>query len=118
MDYVIIGYFMMIPYGLGSVFSLIFGHILKVSPKMRRKLILLAPICFSIGTGALYLLNNNQSASDVNYLDYIIITAFLIVLSMMTGSTFTVLSSSTSLLADKKRLGTAWGVIGVAIGLG
>jgi hypothetical protein len=117
MDYVTIGYFM-IPYGLGSVFSLIFGHLLKVSPKIRRKLILLAPTCFSMGTVALYLLNNNQSASDVNYVDYIIITAFLIFLSMMTGSTFTVLSSSTSLLADKKRLGTAWGVIGVAIGLG
>ena len=109
---------MMIPYGLGSVFALIFGYFLKVNPKIRRKLILLAPLCFSIGTVALYLLSNNKSDSEVSYLDYIIIVAFLIFLSMMTGSSFTVLSSSTSLLADKKRLGTVWGVIGVAIGLG
>lgn len=37
---------------------------------------------------------------------------------MFSGSIYTILVSSVSLLADKKRLGTAWGVMGTAIGLG
>jgi ABC-type nitrate/sulfonate/bicarbonate transport system permease component len=117
-DYVTTGYFMMIPFGLGSVFALIFGHFLKVKPNTRRTLILMASMVVTIGLIALYSLPNNQSASDVNTLDFIVIVGFLIFLSMMTATTYTVLGSSTSLLSDKKRLGTAWGVIGVAIGLG
>ncbi len=39
-------------------------------------------------------------------------------LSVFFGSIYSILVSSVSLLADKKRLGTAWGVVGTAIGLG
>ena len=44
--------------------------------------------------------------------------AILVLFSMFSGSIYTVLTSSVSLLCDKKRLGTAWGVVGTAIGLG
>jgi len=43
---------------------------------------------------------------------------FLMLFSVLVGTLYTVLGSSMSLLVDKKRLGTAWGVYGTAIGLG
>ncbi len=118
LDYVTTGYILIIPYTLGAVFTLIFGHFLKVRPKSRRTIILLAAVFLTLGLVGLYFLKNNTSASEVTAFDFIIIVLFMISLSMMAGSTYTVLTSSVSLLADKRRLGTAWGVIGMVIGLG
>jgi predicted neutral ceramidase superfamily lipid hydrolase len=117
-DYVTTGYLMMIPYALGSILALVFGKLLIIKPKIRRSLIILSPSLLALGILSIYLLPNNSSTSDINALDFIVIVVFLIFLSAMTATVYTVVSSSTSLLVDKKRLGTAWGVIGMAIGLG
>jgi hypothetical protein len=118
LDYVTTGYILIIPYTLGAVFALVFGRFLKVRPKSRRTIILLAALLLTLGLVGLYFLKNNESASEVTAFDFIIIVAFMISLSTMAGCTYTVLTSSVSLLADKRRLGTAWGVIGMVIGLG
>lgn len=117
-DYVVAGYFMLIPYLLASVIALVNGRLLKLRPTIRRPLILLAPILQTIGLIALYFLPNNSSAEQINALHWIVIVAFLISMSIIISTIYTVLGSSISLLADKRRLGTAWGVIGMAIGLG
>jgi predicted neutral ceramidase superfamily lipid hydrolase len=117
-DYATTGYLMMIPYALGSILALVFGKLLIIKPKIRRSLIILSPSLLALGILSIYLLPNNSSTSDINALDFIVIVVFLIFLSAMTATVYTVVSSSTSLLVDKKRLGTAWGVIGMAIGLG
>lgn len=117
-DYVTTGYLLIIPFLSGSVFALIFGHLIKVSPKTRRPLILQGPVLLAMGLIALYFLPNKHSPSEVSSIDFIVIVMFLLFLGIVSGTLYTVLSSSVSLLADKKRLGTAWGVIGMAIGLG
>ena len=109
---------LVIPYTLGALFALIFGYVLKVKPKLRRKIILFTAIFLCIGLMGLYFLANNGSATEVSIWDFILIVFFLVSLSSVAGSTYTVLTSSVSLLADKRRLGTAWGVIGMVIGLG
>jgi hypothetical protein len=117
-DYVTTGYLLMIPYFAGSAIALIFGRLLTQKPTIRRGICLFSCVFATIGIAALYFLPNNSNASEVSALDFIVIVAFLLFLSLLAGSMYTVLASSVSLLADKKRLGTAWGVIGTAIGLG
>jgi MFS family permease len=72
----------------------------------------------SLGMLILAFLPNNSSEDEVTAFDYAIVILFLFLFSLLSGMLYTVLASSVSLLADKKRLGTAWGVIGTAIGLG
>lgn len=84
---------------------------------MRRKIILLAPLLLLVGLVALYFLPNNSDPAKVTPWHYIVVVFFLIQLSCMVGSVFAVLASSLSLLVDKNRLGTAWGVCGTAVGL-
>lgn len=118
MDYVTTGNLLIIPYVAGSIVALIFGRMLSLRPTMRRTSILLCTSLSTAGVTALYFLPNNSSSEQVNAGDYIVVVIFLILLSLMAGSMYTVLGSSISLLVDAKRLGTAWGVIGTAIGLG
>ena len=47
-----------------------------------------------------------------------LVVIFLMSFSVFAGSLYTVLTSTVSNLADKRRLGTAWGVVGTSIGLG
>ena len=117
-DYVTTGNLLIIPYVAGSILALVFGRMLAVKPTMRRACILVCTSLSTAGVAALYFLPNNSSADEVNAWDYIVIVAFLLMLSLMAGSMYTVLGSSITLLVDEKRLGTAWGVIGTAIGLG
>jgi MFS family permease len=63
----------------------------------------------------LTLLNNTVSPDNYHY---VAVVLFLLIFSMFSGSIYSVLTSTVSNLADKKRLGTAWGVVGTAIGLG
>ncbi len=71
-----------------------------------------------MGTLGIYLLPNNTDASQVSPFDYVVIALFLVSISFMSGNIYTALSSSVSLLTDKRRLGTAWGVIGTSLSLG
>lgn len=108
----------LIPYLLGVVFAIIFGKLIgsKIN-KIRRTLILLSPVSLLIGLLALYFLPNIDIAANITTAHYLVIVFFLILLSLMIGSVFSVVASSISLLVDKKRLGTAWGVCGMVVGL-
>lgn len=109
---------LLMPYFLGAIFSLIFGKLVGTKiTKIRRKIILLCPLLLLVGVVALYFLPNNQTEADITSFHYLVIVFFLIQLSLMVGSIFSVISSSLSLLVDQRRLGTAWGVCGMAIGL-
>lgn len=57
-SYVSAGYFMFIPYGLAAVFSYFIGKLLNKNPKLKRKIILLGAIFFSVGILISYLLPN------------------------------------------------------------
>lgn len=97
---------------------MLFGKILIVRSSLRRFTILFSSIMICFGFVILYLLPNNKTVAEVSTYDYFAVIVFLFLLSVLAGSLYTVLCSSVSLLADKRRLGTAWGVIGTAIGLG
>lgn len=117
-DYVTTGNLLIIPYIAGSIVALIFGRMLSLRPTVRRTCILICTLLSTAGVVALYFLPNNSTSEEVNAGDYVVIIGFLILLSLMAGSMYTVLGSSITLLVDEKRLGTAWGVIGTAVGLG
>jgi hypothetical protein len=117
-DYVTTGNLLMIPYFAGSIVALIFGRMLALRPTVRRKCLLICTSLSAAGVAALYFLPNNATAEEVNAVDYVVVVIFLLMLSLLAGSMYTVLGSSITLLVDKKRLGTAWGAIGTAIGLG
>lgn len=117
-DYVTTGNLLMIPYVAGSIVALIFGRMLAVRPTARRSCILICTSLSTAGVAALYFLPNNYTVEDVSAVDYVVVVVFLLMLSLMAGSMYTVLGSSITLLVDEKRLGTAWGVIGTAVGLG
>jgi len=117
-SYVTTGELLLIPYVFGSILALVFGRILIVRSYTRRFTILFSSVMISLGFVIIYILPNNISPAQVSSFDYFAIIIFLSLYSVLAGSLYTVLCSSVSLLADKKRLGTAWGVIGTAIGLG
>ena len=60
----------------------------------------------------------NVTADTPNAIHYVVVILFLVFFSIFSASIYTTMTSSVSLLVDKKRLGTAWGVVGTAIGLG
>jgi len=117
-DYVTTGKLLLIPYTLGSLFSLIFGRILSLRPTARRIMIFANSFLISSAMILLYFLPNVNQKEDVDTYRFVVVVIFLVMFSMFSGSIYTVLTSSVSLLADKKRLGTAWGVVGTALGLG
>lgn len=116
--YVTTGTILLIPYLLGSVFSLIFGRILSLKPTLRRRMVLGTCILISSAMILLYSLPNVGVGEETDSSTFAAVVIFLVLFSMFSGSIYTVLTSSVSLLADKKRLGTAWGVVGTGIGLG
>jgi nitrate/nitrite transporter NarK len=116
-DYVFTGNLLLIPYVLGSIVSVIFGKMLMTKPTWRRTIILISSIMMLIGNILLYILPNSND-SEITALHYVVVIIFLVMMSVLSGSIYTVICSSVSVLADSKRLGTAWGVIGTAIALG
>jgi len=108
----------LIPFVFGSILAIIFGRILIVKSYLRRVIILFSSVMISLSLIILYVLPNNISPAELSSFDYLAILTFLFLYSVLIGSVYAVLCSSVSLLADKKRQGTAWGVIGMAIGLG
>jgi hypothetical protein len=118
LSYVTTGELLLIPFVFGSILALIFGRILITRSYNRRFTIVFSSVMIFIGFVIIYILPNNRSSEEVSAFDYFAIIIFLFLFSVLAGTLYTVLCSSVSLLADKKRLGTAWGVIGTAIGLG
>lgn len=107
----------LIPYLLGAVLAIVCGKLVGSNiKKIRRTIILIVPLLLLVGLIALYSLPN-CTVDNINPIHYVVIVFFLVLLSCMVGSIFSVVASSLSLLVDKKRLGTAWGVCGMAIGL-
>jgi len=110
-SYVTTGELLLIPYVFGSILATIFGRILIVRSYLRRVIILFSAVMIALGFGIINILPNNTSSDEVSSKDYFAIIAFLLLFSFSIGSVYSVLSSSVSLLVDKKRQGTAWGVI-------
>ena len=117
-DYVTTGNLLIIPYFAGSFVAIALGRMLATRPTTRRGCMLLCTVLSTAGVAALYLLPNNSTADQVTAVDYAVIVVFLLLLSLLVGCMYTVFGSSITLLVDERRLGTAWGVIGTAIGLG
>jgi MFS family permease len=116
--YTTTGQLLLIPFILGSLFSLLFGKILISKPTLRRKMVLSSNIVITIAMIIFYFLPSLNPNEDIDSFTYIWVVFYLVMFSVFFGSIYTILVSSVSLLADKKRLGTAWGVVGTAIGLG
>jgi hypothetical protein len=52
------GYFLFIPYGVAAIFSFMIGSILAKKPKLKRTIILVGSIMFSLGILGTFLLPN------------------------------------------------------------
>lgn len=98
--------------------SIIIGKIVIEWPRSRRYFIAITPLVYSTGILAIVILPNNNMPADINAWDYVVIVLFFLTISASFAVLYTVLCSAISLLSDSKRLGTAWGVLGTAIGLG
>ncbi len=81
-------------------------------------MVLSSNIIITLAIIILYFLPNLNPNENTDPFTYISVIFYLFMFSVFFGSIYTILVSSVSLLADKKRLGTAWGVVGTAIGLG
>lgn len=81
-------------------------------------MVLSSNIVITIAMIIFYFLPSLNPNEDIDSFTYIWVVFYLVMFSVFFGSIYTILVSSVSLLADKKRLGTAWGVVGTAIGLG
>ena len=56
--YVTAGKLLLIPYTLGSVFSLLFGRVLTLKPTLRRKMVVATCVLISVAMVMLYFLPN------------------------------------------------------------
>ena len=56
--YVTAGKLLLIPYTLGSVFSLLFGRVLTLKPTLRRKMVVATCVLISVAMVMLYFLSN------------------------------------------------------------
>jgi len=99
-SYVTAGYFLFIPYGLAAICSYLIGKILHRNAKLKRKIIVLGSILFSIGIFFSYLLPNIDSNHLPPTYYYSVVGFQFITISFMMSILYGCLSSSIKYVVD------------------
>ena len=108
------GRLLLIPFGGLSILSIIVGKTFIHYPHLRRGSFLLSTCLFFVMMVCLYFLPNT---SDPSAWHYIFIILFLISMSFAFTIFYAGVSPAISYIVEEESIGTAWGVVGTAIGL-